>query len=126
MPGPEARLSDPRRRAAALAQRGGGDALLAALAATAVGLALADVTAQTGNLSAAIGLHFANNVLALLVVALPSPISGLALMLAGDPADPGLVRRLTLLDLGTTLAAWAVWRTLRRRRRLHSGGPGSI
>ena len=57
----------------------GADAWLAVAAATAVGLALADVTARTGNLSAAIGLHFANNVAALLVVAMPGPTAALAL-----------------------------------------------
>ena len=61
----------------------GANAGLGVLASTVVGLALADVTARTGNLSAAIGLHFANNVMAMLVVALPSPVSGLALYLIG-------------------------------------------
>ena len=56
------------------------------LATTVVGLVLADVTARTGNLSAAIGLHFANNVVALLVVAVPSPVSGArALAVCGRP-----------------------------------------
>ena len=49
----------------------GANASLVALSATVIGLVLADVTAKTGNLSAAIGLHFANNVTSLLVVSLP-------------------------------------------------------
>jgi membrane protease YdiL (CAAX protease family) len=105
----------------------GGNAGLGVLATTAVGLALADVTARTGNLSAAIGLHFANNAMAMLVVALPSPVSGLALFLSGvDVGDTSAVRRLMLADLAATLLAWAAWRLVLARRRLHSGGAGSI
>ena len=105
----------------------GANAGLAVLASTVVGLALADVTARSGNLSAAIGLHFANNVIAMLVVALPSPVSGLALYLSAlDPADTAGVRHLMLADLAATLAVWAIWRRVHARRRLHSGGPGSI
>jgi uncharacterized protein len=100
---------------------------LGVLASTVVGLALADVTARTGNLSAAIGLHFANNVMAMLVVALPSPVSGLALWLSGvDPGDTARLRLMMLADLAATLLAWGAWRAILARRRLHSQGPGSI
>jgi membrane protease YdiL (CAAX protease family) len=105
----------------------GPNAQLGVVGTTAIGLALADVTARTGNLSAAIGLHFANNVMAMLVVALPSPVSGLALFLSGvDPADTAAARWLLVVDLAATLAAWGVWRALLARRRLHSRGAGSI
>jgi uncharacterized protein len=105
----------------------GPNAFYGVLGTTVIGLALADVTARAGNLSAAIGLHFANNVMAMLVVAVPSPVSGLALYLTGvDPADAGVMRALLLVDLAATLAAWGVWRALLARRRLHSRGPGSI
>jgi membrane protease YdiL (CAAX protease family) len=106
----------------------GRDAWLAALSAGVIGLILADVTARTGNLSAAIGLHFANNAVALLLVAMPSPVAALGLWLTPlDPADPGQMRRLLLADLAATLLAWALWRALAaRRRRLHSRTPGSI
>ncbi len=104
------------------------DGWLAVLAAAALGLILADVTVRTGNLSAAIGLHFANNAVALLVVAMPSPLTGLSLFVAGvDPADTGTVRLLLLCDLAVTLLAYAVWLGFcARRRRLHSQGAGSI
>lgn len=106
----------------------GPNAWLAVLSAAATGLVLADVTARTGNLSLAMGLHFANNVSALLVVSLPSPIADLALYTAAiDPADAGRMRLLLALDLATTLAAWAVWLAAWHRwPRLHSGRPGSI
>jgi membrane protease YdiL (CAAX protease family) len=103
----------------------GPNAWIVALSATVIGLVLADVTAATGNLSAAIGLHFANNVVSLLLVSLPSPLAGFSLWIARvDPAD---ALPLLLVDLATTLAAWAAWRGVRHsRRRLHSGDGGSI
>jgi len=53
-----------------------------AIWATALGIACADLTARTGNLGAAVGLHLANNAFALLIVAVEGwPASGLALFL---------------------------------------------
>jgi len=105
----------------------GPNAPLGVLASTLIGLALADVTARTGNLSAAIGLHFANNTMAMLVVALPSPVSGLALFVSPvDAGDVGLVRLLLAADLASILLAWGLWRVILARRRLHSRGAGSI
>lgn len=105
----------------------GADAWLAVAAATAVGLAFADVTAATGNLSAAIGLHFANNVVALLLVAVPGPTAALALSVS--PVDAGHPMRAWLVaDLATTLVAWGAWRLALAwwERRLQSRGRGSI
>lgn len=106
----------------------GANAWIVALSTTVAGLVLADVTVRTGNLSAAVGLHFANNVSSLLLVSLPSPLAGFSLWIARiDPADVTAVRPLLLADLAATLAAWAVWLALRRtRRQLHSRGGGSI
>ena len=108
--------------------RFGANAWIVALSTAVIGLVLADVTVKTGNLSAAIGLHFANNVSSLLLVSLPSPLAGFSLWIARiDPADTAAVRPLLLADLATTLAAWAAWRAFRRtRRQLHSQGRGSI
>jgi membrane protease YdiL (CAAX protease family) len=106
----------------------GRHAWLAAASAAVVGLVLADVTASTGNLSAAMGLHFANNAVALLLVAVPSPAAALSLYLYPvATGDPDALRRILLADLATTLVAWAAWRLLlRRRASLHSPDPGSI
>jgi len=57
--------------------------------ATALGVACADLTARSGNLGSAVGLHLANNVFALLVIGVQGwPSSGLALLLYPyqDPA----------------------------------------
>lgn len=105
----------------------GRDAWLAVAAAAAVGLAFTDVTVRTGNLSAAIGLHFANNVLALLVVAMPGPTAALALAVSPvDAAHP--MRAWLVADVATTLCVWGAWRLALawRKRRLHSRGRGSI
>lgn len=60
-----------------------------AIWATVLGMCCADLTARTGNLGAAIGLHLANNAFALLVVGVEDwPSSGLALFVYPyeDPA----------------------------------------
>lgn len=60
-----------------------------AIWATVLGMACADLTARSGNLGAAIGLHMANNAFALLVVSVQGwPSSGVALFLYPyeDPA----------------------------------------
>ncbi len=107
----------------------GSGAWIGVLSAAVIGLVLADVTARTGDLSLAMGLHFANNALALLVLATPGEVASLSLFVAGvDPADEATMRLLLLADLATTLLAYAVWLAFRSRQRgrLHSAGPGSI
>lgn len=101
---------------------------LAVVGATVSGLVLADVTCRTGSLSAAIGLHVANNLVALLVLAPASPLDVLSLYV--QPDDPGARGALAVVDVATTLAAWGLWRVWWDRRvrrgRLHSADPGSI
>ena len=66
------------------------DSVLYVIWATALGLACADLTARTGTLGAAIGLHLANNIFAVLLFGIQGwPSSGLALFLfpTFDPAD---------------------------------------
>ena len=80
------------------------------LTTTLIGLILGDVTARTGNLSLAMGLHFANNAIAMLLVAAPSPLAALSLyLLPVGPADPAAMRPLLMLDLASTAAAYAGW-----------------
>lgn len=96
----------------------GPNAVLVAAHSALVGLILADVTVRQGNLSLAIGMHFANNAVALLLVAAPGPLSGLALYTSSTgPDEPVAFRRLLLLGLGTTLAGYALWIAWNRRRR---------
>lgn len=84
----------------------GANAMLFGIWAAAFGLAAADLTARTGAIGAALGLHAANNIAAVLFVSLAGPGSGLALYhipLQAD--DPGL-GALMLPELATTLCCW--------------------
>ncbi|MEO0912471.1 MAG: type II CAAX endopeptidase family protein [Pseudomonadota bacterium] len=100
----------------------GENAWLVVLAATLIGLITADVTVRTGNISAAVGLHFANNAIGLLLVATPGPLSGLGLFLNTIPPSDiaatriGLIANIAIFALAYAL--WLLW--LRRRTRLLS------
>lgn len=64
------------------------------------GLIAADITARTGNLGTAIGLHFANNLMALTVIVLDGSLSGLGLYkTAFHVSDEAFVKRILIVDL---------------------------
>lgn len=89
----------------------GDNALLIAGSAAAFGLVAADLTARTGSLGAAWGLHFANNVAALLIVATQGTITGLALYVTPYAADDvELTGTLIAADTVVLLVIWAVLR----------------
>ncbi|SFH09392.1 hypothetical protein SAMN04488020_106221 [Palleronia marisminoris] len=89
----------------------GDNALLIAGSAAAFGLAAADLTARTGSLGAAWGLHFANNVAALLIVATKGTITGLALYVTPYAADDvELTGTLIAADSAVLVAIWAILR----------------
>ncbi len=93
-----------------------GNAALIALWAGCFGLAAADLTARTGNLGAAVGLHFASNFSAVLVTALPGPLSGLALYTLGiEPADTDAIRAVLPVDLLLLFCGWLTARIALRR-----------
>lgn len=84
---------------------------------TLVGLITADLTRVTGGLGAAWGLHFANNVMAVLAVSLADSLSGLSwwrLPYATD--DVEVVRPLILQDALVLVIIWAVLRLILARR----------
>jgi membrane protease YdiL (CAAX protease family) len=87
-------------------------------AATAlVGLITADLTRVTGGLGAAWGLHFANNVQALLVVSLPDILSGLSLYLTPfGKDDTDVLPMLMLQDMVLLVIIWAAIRLYFARR----------
>lgn len=94
----------------------GENAVLAAAQAALLGLILGDVTARTGNLSPAIGIHFANNVIALLLIADPGPMSGLALFLSSvEPLTPAENRLGLLVWIGIVSAGYCLWLGWNRR-----------
>ena len=81
---------------------------------TLVGLIAADLTWVTGSLGAAWGLHFANNVAALTVVATKGTITGLALYVTPYPAD-SLSPLVLVIDAAMLVAIWLVLRRVLRR-----------
>lgn len=88
----------------------GDNAIYIVAAATLFGLLAADLTAKTGSLGAAWGFHFANNTVAILVVAMDGPLSGLALYSAPLDVASADIRPLILLDMGTTFVTWILIR----------------
>jgi membrane protease YdiL (CAAX protease family) len=82
---------------------------LIVLGATIFGLMAADLTSVTGSLGAAWGLHFANNVFAVALVAMQGTITGLSLYttpFAMADAPPVLFA----LDMGLLALVWLVCR----------------
>ncbi len=79
--------------------------------ATVFGIAAADLTARTGGLGAAIGLHLATNFLAIVIFSPPGPLSGFALFSFPDiPADAEANPIGLLIDL---LFLWMSWMACR-------------
>lgn len=105
----------------------GANAWLVVVAATLIGLITADVTARTGNISAAIGLHFANNAFGLLLIATPGPLSGLGLYLNTTPPTDIAATRIGLIaNIAIFAIAYAIWLFWLRRGRLLSPGTPTI
>ena len=89
----------------------GANAWLLAATAAVTGLVYGDVTTRLGNLSASIGLHFANNAFAALILPPPGPLGAFGL-LASAGATPGTtaIRDALALNIAVTLLVWGVWR----------------
>lgn len=98
---------------------------LAVVGVTALfGLVAADLTARTGTLGAAWGLHLANNAVALLVLGTPGALPGLALRLTPYDAHDPVLGQLLAADAATLLVVWmVVRRVLGRDATPTSAGP---
>jgi len=84
---------------------------LVVVSATLFGLAAGDLTAKTGSLGAAWGFHFANNVIAILILATKGTITGMALFVTPYAVDDaGPLRLLMFGDMGMLLVAWVLVR----------------
>ena len=79
---------------------------------TAFGLIAADLTARTGSLGAAWGVHFANNFAALAVLTMPGSLSGVALGLAPYGLDGPPPLPIAALDIATLGLVWILLRRL--------------
>ncbi len=80
------------------------------------GFIAADLTAHTGSIGAAWGFHFANNVVALLIIATQGSLTGLALFRTPYAiSETDVIWPLILVDLAFMLLAWLLVRRLIRR-----------
>ena len=90
---------------------GGDNAWLIVGSATLFGLVAGDLTRVTGNLGVAWGLHFANNVVAMLLIGTTGTITGLALYVTPyEASNAAALQPLILLDGAILIAVWAVLR----------------
>ena len=90
-------------------------AILVVLFSALFGLAAADLTARTGNLGAAVGLHFANNVSAVLLVGLKGNFGGMALYNATvDPSDIAGALTFLAIDAVALVVSWLAARLILR------------
>lgn len=79
------------------------------------GLIAADLTARTGSIGAAWGIHFANNILAIALLSTQGTITGLALRVTQyHIRDMPVVSVLALADLLPLVFAWLVLRRILR------------
>ncbi|OSP54661.1 CPBP family intramembrane glutamic endopeptidase [Pseudoruegeria sp. SK021] len=94
----------------------GQSATFAVFAAFLFGLAAADLTARTGSIGAAWGVHFANNFFAIAIFASEGTITGLALRIAPE-ADPQVsaFHPSALMELLPLALSWLILRRWLRR-----------
>ena len=94
----------------------GDNAVLVAIWAFIFGMLTADLTARSGTLGPAIALHFFNNLSALLVIAMPDSLSGLALYhLPYSMSDTDMVRQWLYVDFALMIIGWLAARLALRR-----------
>ena len=81
------------------------------------GLLMADLTARSGSLGLAWGMHFGNNILAILIFTTGEALDGVALFrLPYSLTDPSSVAGLLVADLAGLVLVWAVLRRYLRGR----------
>ena len=96
----------------------GPNAWLLVVGTTLFGVFAADITARTGNLGAAIGLHFVNNFFALFITAIDGSMTGLGLYLTPfTPDNHAQMRMLLLWDIGLVALAYGVYLAVIRLKR---------
>jgi membrane protease YdiL (CAAX protease family) len=95
----------------------GENAWIACASTAMVGIFAADLTARTGNLGAAIGLHFTNNFFALCILSLDGALSGLSLFVTPFQAgEVAALRPLLLTDLVVICAIYVIYLIVVNRR----------
>lgn len=96
----------------------GDNAYLVIAIATLIGLIAADMTARLGNLSAALGMHFANNVFVMILLNVKGQLSGVSLYLHEmDAKSPETAVGLSI-SLVAMVVIYGIFVLIHRRRRL--------
>jgi uncharacterized protein len=81
------------------------------------GLLLADLTARSGSIGLAWGLHFANNVIAMLIFTTGEALDGLApFRLPFGPQDGGIMGWMVLMDVAGMILVYVLCRRMLRGR----------
>lgn len=94
----------------------GNNALLIVIWSGIFGLFMADLTARSGSLGPAIAVHFCNNVVAIVLIAPPDDMYGLALYLSPiSMADEAALRAWLPAEFAMMLVTWLVARLAIRR-----------
>ena len=94
----------------------GANNLLVVAVLTISGLIAADVTRRTGGLSLAIGLHVANNILAILIIGFDTPMGSASLWVDPTPlSDTTAIRANLLVTLAGMLVTYGVALWIARR-----------
>ena len=97
--------------------RMGSNALLIVAVTTFFGVIATDVTVRTGNLGAAIGLHFMNNLQAMMLLSLDGTLNGLSLYVTNTHVtDESAVRFMLLSSLGYLSVIYLIYIYVMRRR----------
>ncbi|MEO1919596.1 MAG: CPBP family intramembrane glutamic endopeptidase [Paracoccaceae bacterium] len=96
----------------------GGNAVFVVAITTLTGLVLADVTARFGSLSPAMGLHFANNLVVILLLNSPGQLSGVSLYLHNVDLKSDHLSNTMIISLAATLTGYIIFMLIMRRRRL--------
>jgi membrane protease YdiL (CAAX protease family) len=97
--------------------RFGSNALLIVAITTFFGIIAADVTVRTGNLGAAIGLHFMNNLQAMMLLSLDGTLNGLSLYVTNTHvSDESALRAALLTSLLSIFVIYVIYLFIMRRR----------
>ena len=90
-------------------------ALMIVFATFLFGVIAADLTRVTGSLAAAMGLHFANNFLSIMIIGVPNELSGIALFHTPHTMDDvAEISGFLAFDIGMLLVIWVVIRRIVR------------
>ncbi|HIP24394.1 MAG TPA: CPBP family intramembrane metalloprotease [Rhodobacteraceae bacterium] len=96
----------------------GDNAWLVVFSAFLTGLIFGDITARSGDLSIALGLHFANNLTVILLLGVPGQLSSLSLFLQKlNIRDVDVMRAEILASTSIMLAIYFVYLLVMRARR---------